>query len=377
MPDQGGVECAVWCVLHGLYGICQDEYDSEEAVAHMVICRAGVEEQMRLFVANAIRIGQVRAPVQWAAPLFKPGAGGSGGPAGVRNETGSDCFANAVLQGWAACRTTSESATDGALCKAVRDATETIAAGGGRIASARAVMSELAKRHPGYAMGNQQDAQAFASRLREAMVTEGDSCGAREREVVLGTSTTCRRCGTVSQVMDTSDGCDIGVEKTLELAIQGGQRTVEGYKCSATRSRSTGVALKRFAHGYFSERADQRTTVNGARRVLEFRVQRFRINAVGQGEKVKEHMAYPLKLDVGGREYKLRAVAVHHGENIASGHYTTYARRDGAWFHANDGDVDEVTEREVLRQQAYMLWYCADEKSEHAQRPVRRSTGRQ
>jgi hypothetical protein len=73
-------------------------------------------------------------------------------------------------------------------------------------------------------------------------------------------------------------------------------------------------------------------------------------------------MAYPLKLDVGGREYKLRAVAVHHGEDIASGHYTTYARRDGAWFHANDGDVDEVTEREALRQQAYMLWYCADEE---------------
>ena len=361
VPGQGGVECAIRCALHGLYGICQDEYDSTEITAHMDICRAEMEEPMRLFMANAIRSGQVRVPAQWAAPLFTPGAGGSGGPSGVRNETGNDCYASAVLQGWAACGTAGEPTTGGALCKAVRDATETIAAGGERTASARAVLNELAKRHPGYALGNQQDAQAFANRLREAMAAEGDSRGAREREVVLGTDTECRKCRATSQALTTSDGCDVGVEKTLEQAIRGGLREVEGYKCSATRSSSTGGVLKRFAHGYFGERADQRTTVNGARRVLEIRVQRFRINAAGQGEKVKEYMTYPPELDVGGRKYILRAVAVHHGEGIANGHYTTYARRDGAWFHANDGDVDEVTEHEVLKQQAYMLWYCADE----------------
>ena len=107
----------------------------------------------------------------------------------------------------------------GELCEAVNDALATIAAGGERAASADAVLNELAKRHQMYACGEQQDAHTFACRLREGMTAEGDVRGAREREVMISTSTVCRTCKAGSQNMTLSGGCDVGVVDTLE---QGG-----------------------------------------------------------------------------------------------------------------------------------------------------------
>lgn len=58
--------------------------------------------------------------------------------------------------------------------------------------------------------------------------------------------------------------------------------------------------------------------------------------------------------------YHLRSLVVHHGSRPSGGHYTTYARRGHRWLLFNDGAVAEVTEKEVLRQQAYMLFYSKE-----------------
>ena len=100
-PRQGGLECAIRCALHGLYGICQDGYDGRKA-NDLDICGASADEAMRLFVANAIRVGQIRVPAQWK-PAAELGMARQGGPAGIKN-SGNSCYASAVLQGWAACR---------------------------------------------------------------------------------------------------------------------------------------------------------------------------------------------------------------------------------------------------------------------------------
>jgi hypothetical protein len=55
--------------------------------------------------------------------------------------------------------------------------------------------------------------------------------------------------------------------------------------------------------------------------------------------------------------YVLKAVVVHHG-NAFEGHFTAYRRLDGRlWVHISDGVVNRVSEDEVNRAQAYMLFY--------------------
>ena len=171
------------------------------------------------------------------------------------------------------------------------------------------------------------------------------------------------RCGAVSQQQTVGDGCDIEVAETL---LQGlcGEGTVEDYECCGCEAAA--VASGGTAQDRPARRPDASTvrTVREAQRVLEIRVKRFTIGHTGQGEKVNTHIAYTRELAVGEGKYQLRAVAVHHGASCASGHYTTYVRKGRAWYHADDGDVNETTEEEALGQQAYMLWYCRDEADE-------------
>ena len=87
----------------------------------------------------------------------------------------------------------------------------------------------------------------------------------------------------------------------------------------------------------------------------------------GTGRKNGAHMTFPpTGFKVGGRMYQLRAVAVHHGDGITEGHYTTYARRERGWYHANDRDVEQVSEATVLEQIAHTLWYCPSDRGESA-----------
>jgi len=108
--------------------------------------------------------------------------------------------------------------------------------------------------------------------------------------------------------------------------------------------------------------------------VLEVRVGRFRQGADGATEKDAEFMEYPSAgLVVAGARYELRGVAVHHGANMTSGHYTAYVMREGWWYLANDEDVDQVEEETALQQEAYVLWYCREtayDETEEAEEPT-------
>ena len=62
--------------------------------------------------------------------------------------------------------------------------------------------------------------------------------------------------------------------------------------------------------------------------------------------------------------YKLFAVLVHIGESMHNGHIVTYVKqRNGCWYKTDDERVTRVEEVEVLRQQAYMVFYtlCGDD----------------
>jgi ubiquitin carboxyl-terminal hydrolase 22/27/51 len=55
--------------------------------------------------------------------------------------------------------------------------------------------------------------------------------------------------------------------------------------------------------------------------------------------------------------YRLFSVLVHRGK-FSTGHYYAYVRKDDRWWRCDDSKVDEVKQDEVMRSQAYMLFYA-------------------
>lgn len=54
--------------------------------------------------------------------------------------------------------------------------------------------------------------------------------------------------------------------------------------------------------------------------------------------------------------YSLYAVVTHSG-NLQSGHYTSYIKHAGDWFFCDDHVIKLVDSREVLKTEAYLLFY--------------------
>lgn len=88
----------------------------------------------------------------------------------------------------------------------------------------------------------------------------------------------------------------------------------------------------------------------------------------GRGEGVADIVGGNVSTAEGGtrkgdKTYDLRAVIVHEGgaDGADRGHYTAFrnlsSSDDGAWVSLSDETVKRVNVEEVLRSQAYMLFY--------------------
>jgi len=55
--------------------------------------------------------------------------------------------------------------------------------------------------------------------------------------------------------------------------------------------------------------------------------------------------------------YELVAVVVHLGNNLSSGHYVCFMKRNRLWYCADDAHIKECTAFEATSQQAYLLFY--------------------
>lgn len=55
--------------------------------------------------------------------------------------------------------------------------------------------------------------------------------------------------------------------------------------------------------------------------------------------------------------YDLDCVVVHQGDNVHNGHYFAFCRIDKKWFRFDDEIVSATTTEDVLRQEAYLLFY--------------------
>ena len=55
--------------------------------------------------------------------------------------------------------------------------------------------------------------------------------------------------------------------------------------------------------------------------------------------------------------YDLECIVVHQGDHIQNGHYFAFCRQDDRWFRFDDEIVTATTTEDVLRQEAYLLFY--------------------
>jgi hypothetical protein len=147
-------------------------------------------------------------------------------------------------------------------------------------------------------------------------------------------------------------------------------------------------------------RAKKQFSVDKAPNVLQIQLKRFEFVPFGRG-KLSQFIEYPLVLDLtsyltsilkinegrrgkkrsksannavlddimGGSStekafsssssvYDLIGVLVHAGSSMNSGHYYSYVKaQNGFWFEMDDESVTNVSEKTVLRQKAYLLFY--------------------
>ncbi|XP_012942043.1 ubiquitin carboxyl-terminal hydrolase 44-B [Aplysia californica] len=101
--------------------------------------------------------------------------------------------------------------------------------------------------------------------------------------------------------------------------------------------------------------------------ILRLHLKRFRWCGRNHREKIGTHVAFDEELDITPfcqscpelSHYRLNAVVVHHGAGFRAGHYTTFTYNVQAesWVHCNDSRVQLVPLEDVLKSQAYILFY--------------------
>ncbi|XP_038698164.1 ubiquitin carboxyl-terminal hydrolase 23 isoform X2 [Tripterygium wilfordii] len=125
-------------------------------------------------------------------------------------------------------------------------------------------------------------------------------------------------------------------------------------------------------------RALKQLTVHNAPFVLTVHLKRFRSHDPGQ--KIDKKVFFGPTLDMkpfvsgsyqGDLKYTLYGVLVHYGWSTRSGHYSCFVRTSsGMWYSLDDNRVCQVSERTVLEQKAYMLFYVRDRRDIVPRKPV-------
>jgi len=116
--------------------------------------------------------------------------------------------------------------------------------------------------------------------------------------------------------------------------------------------------------------ATKRLALHSTPRVLQLHLKRFRISVGGGSAKIGHPITFPELLNVqsftspdeqhseNSLDYALYAVVLHVGASIRRGHYIAYVKDPrGEWFQMDNHKTSPVSLFEVLKVQAYMLFY--------------------
>lgn len=110
-------------------------------------------------------------------------------------------------------------------------------------------------------------------------------------------------------------------------------------------------------------------TVSEPPMMLTVHLKRFAFDLqTGSMRKIGKHVDFSEKLDlapymskdkkVGKLLYSLYAVLVHYGHGCGSGHYYAFVKNtEGKWYCMDDETVQPTTIQQVIKENAYMLFY--------------------
>lgn len=123
-------------------------------------------------------------------------------------------------------------------------------------------------------------------------------------------------------------------------------------------------------------------TINEPPMMLTVHLKRFAFDLhSGDMRKISRHVDFSEKLDlapymskdkkVGKLNYSLYAVLVHYGYGCNSGHYYAFVKApNGQWYCMDDESVQATTIEEVMKENAYMLFYQQEQTtSKHIPEP--------
>lgn len=118
-------------------------------------------------------------------------------------------------------------------------------------------------------------------------------------------------------------------------------------------------------------RALKQLKIDKAPYILAIHLKRF--STGGSGGKIDKKIDFGCTLDLkpfasstyeGDLKYTLYGVLVHAGWSTHSGHYFCFIRTStGLWHALNDSRVHQISEKSVLDQKAYMLFYIRDKRT--------------
>ncbi|KAI8089985.1 uncharacterized protein BX664DRAFT_334380 [Halteromyces radiatus] len=180
----------------------------------------------------------------------------------------------------------------------------------------------------------------------------------------------CYSCNAKSNTFDNfldlsvdlqqADSVQRALENFIKVDMIGGNDPDTKYRCDSCKQKVN---------------AGKQMTIHQLPSMLCVHLKRFTFDMMrGYMRKVTKDIKYTERLDMSpyvSKEikcstamYHLYAVLVHLGYGCDSGHYFAYVKApDGKWFRMDDEEVTPVSLKEVLSQQAYMLFYSSDKSS--------------